>query len=125
MRTNASTSSATSPACTKCGNKPCFIDHWGRFAQLCKSCEKARLDEIERIYAHHEQHPEDCCCDTFLTRACCMAAIHGDEWRVNAIQDGQRFCFFIRAKDKKEAMQVGTEACQDNGEECISVSKKA
>ena len=113
----------TSPACTKCRLHPCFIDRWGNLRDLCETCEKARIDEISRICNHYEQHPDECCCDTFLGRDCCMAPVHGDMWRVNAISDGQKFCYSIRARSRHEAREVGQEMCQDNGEECISVSK--
>jgi hypothetical protein len=87
------------------------------------AAEKARVDEIKRISQHFESHQEDCCCETYLGRHCCKAPHHGDEWRVNAISDGERFCYVIRAKDRKEAKEIGRDMCLDNGEECISVSK--
>jgi len=114
---------STPPACTKCGLHSRRVDHFGELDELCEACETARLDEINRVYQHSEQHPDECCCQTFLGRHCCMAPIHGDKWQVNGIDNGERFCFFIRAKDRKEAMEVGTEACLDNGEECIGVTR--
>lgn len=39
------------------------------------------------------------------------------------MEHGERFIFFIRAKDRHEAMEIGTDACHDNGEECIDVTK--
>jgi hypothetical protein len=113
----------TQTACTKCGIRPRRIDRWGSVDDLCEACEEARVAESYRIAEHHEQHPDECCCHTYLGRPCCTAPIHGEKWRVNGIDNGERFCFFIRAKSRKKAMEVGTEACQCNGEECISVTK--
>jgi hypothetical protein len=91
--------------------------------KICESCNQARVAEINRISKHYDDHPDECCCHTFFGRASCKSPIHGDWWRVNGIDDGQRFYFFIRASDRKDAMEIGSEACQSNGEECISVRK--
>lgn len=112
----------TSPACTTCGIRPGTATSHG-FDALCKECNEARVQELYRITEHYEQHPTECCCNTFLGRHSCMALAHGERWRVKAISDGQRFCYVIRAKDRAEAMEVGSEMCEDNGEECIGVTK--
>jgi hypothetical protein len=113
----------TPPACTKCGINLRRMNHWGEPDDLCDACEKARIEDGKRVADHHEKHPDDCCCGTYLGRPCCMAPSHGDRWRVNAVSDGERFCYIIRAQDRKEAMEVGRNMCEGNGEECISVAR--
>lgn len=113
----------TSPACIKCGQNVHSTDP--RPNGLCESCEAARLKEINDIYEYFTRNPEECCCHTYLGRHDCMSPTHGDKWKVNAISDGQRFHYIIRAHDRKEAMEVGREMCEDNGEECTSVKKVA
>lgn len=114
---------STSPACTKCGQLHNRVTPWGKPEELCEACDKARLAEINRVYEYYEQHPEKCCCFMYLGRACCLAPQHGDKWRVNGIDDGERFYFLIHAHNRKEDFEVGTAACQDIGEEFISVRK--
>lgn len=113
----------TSPACTRCGVRPRRTDSRGAFDDLCEDCENARVEETLRIGEYYQQHPDECCCHTYLGRHCCMAPAHGDRWRVNAISDGERFCYIIRAADRGEALVLGREMCQDNGEECVSVAR--
>jgi hypothetical protein len=110
----------TSPACTKCGVRPRRVNHWGKLDDLCDACEKSYIEEANRVYEHFQAHPDECCCETYLGRHCCNSPVHGDWW---AIENGVRFFFFIRAHDRREAMAIGTDACLDNGEECISVQK--
>ncbi len=87
-------------------------------------CDKqARLDEIHRVADHYEQHPEECCCDTYLGRGCCMAPIHGDLWRATCIENGDRFTSDLRAKSRVEAIKLGQEIASEWGGECISVRK--
>jgi hypothetical protein len=117
------TGSSTSRACTQCGAQHQRRNRWGEIEELCLQCESKRLTEIQAIYDHFTKNPDDCCCNTYLGRHCCMSPKHGGYWRVNAISDGNRFHSFIRAWNKQEAIEVGNDMCQSNGEECISVSK--
>jgi hypothetical protein len=124
MATNETSPAPQTPStCSRCGTRPCKLDPWGTFGERCDDCERKRIDEVLRISAHYEQHPDECCCQTYLGRECCRSPVHGDWWRVNAISDGERFCYVIRARDRKEALQVGREMCMDNGEECVSVAR--
>ena len=67
---DSSASAAMSATCTKCGNPHGRKKPWnGESEDLCEACENARLDEINRISEHHERHPEECCCHTYLGRA--------------------------------------------------------
>jgi hypothetical protein len=107
--------------CTECGKNAVHKTPWRD--DLCNACDQARVEEIHRIAEHYERHPDECCCHTYLGRHCCESPIHGGWWRVNGIENGERFYFLIRAKSRAEAMAVGTEACLDNGEECIGVTQ--
>lgn len=118
-----STATPTPPTCPKCGIRPCRTDNRGEFDDLCDPCERERLDEIHRVTDRYERFPDECCCETFLGRECCKAPAHGDWWRVNAISDGERFYYIIRARDRNEALAIGREMCLDNGEECTSVTR--
>jgi len=111
------------PTCPTCGARPRRTDSRGEFDDLCDPCEQERVDEIHRVSDRHERHPDECCCHTFLGRHCCTAPAHGGWWRVNAISDGERFYYVIRARDRKEALAIGREMCRDNGEECLSVTR--
>src|SRR5687768_7454040 len=86
----------TPPTCPTCGIRPRRVDNRGEFDNLCETCEPRRVDEILRVSDHHDRHPDECCCATFLGRHCCLAPVHGDWWRVNAISDGERFYYVIR-----------------------------
>jgi hypothetical protein len=65
----------------------------------------------------------ECVCDTFLGRECCMHVSHGDLWDAKCIENGRKFFYVIRAKNKAEAEEIGREAAQSNGEECYAVSR--
>lgn len=114
---------STSATCATCGIRPRRTDPWGRLDERCDDCEAARVEEVNRIASHHELHPDECCCHTYLGRASCMAPAHGDQWRVNAISNGERFCYVIRADSRREAAAIGREMCQSNGEECVGVAR--
>lgn len=114
----------TSPACTKCGKPHDRRKPWnGEPEDLCPACEQARRDEIDRIARHHEEHPDECCCETFLGRECCMAPIHGDIYRALCIENGERFTTDFRAGSLAEAKKLGKEHAAGWGGECISVRK--
>lgn len=113
----------TSPACTKCGRPHSRKDPWGNLAELCEACEEARVAEINRIHEHYEQHPDECCCRTYLGRECCMAPIHGDVYRAECIEHGERFHTDFRARGRKEAEALGRDLAAGWGGECISVRK--
>lgn len=123
FRFNRMTTSSTSPACPQCGIHPRATNRRGEIEALCEGCERERVAGIYRVFAHHQQHPGECCCDTYLGRACCESPVHGGWWQVRAIADGERFSFLIRAANRAEAMAVGTVACRDNGEECLGVRR--
>src|SRR5437870_1422416 len=90
----------TSPACTKCRTNHNRKKPWnGQPEDLCDACEKVRLDEISRIADYHERNPDECCCQTYLGRNCCMAPIHGDVYRANCIEHGEPFCTEFRARN--------------------------
>ena len=52
-----------------------------------------------------------------------MAPIHGDVYRANCIEHGERFRTEFRARNVREAMEIGKEDAADWGGECISVQK--
>ena len=111
-------------SCTQCGAPHTRTKPWnGEPEDLCDGCENARRAEINRVYEHHERHPDECCCATFLGRECCMAPIHGDLYRALCIEHGERFTTDFRAKDREEAMALGREHASGWGGECIRVWK--
>jgi hypothetical protein len=115
---------ARPPACTRCGNPHDRRDRRsGEPEALCQTCEDARRAEIERIAEHHERHPEECCCHTYLGRKCCMAPIHGDVYRALCIEHGERFTTDFRAKSLLEAKDLGRVLAAVWGGECLSVRK--
>src|SRR5438128_1325989 len=64
-------------ACAKCGTPHGRrTPRDGEPEDLCDACEKARVEEIHRIAEHYRRHPAECCCQTYMGRACCMAPIH-------------------------------------------------
>src|SRR5262249_34046665 len=68
---------AAAVACTECGAPHGRRDpRNGAPEERCESCEEARVAEIDRIAERHEKHPGECCCHTYLGRACCMAPAH-------------------------------------------------
>ena len=114
----------TSPACTKCGTYHDRKKPWnGESEDLCDACEKSRVDEINRIADYHERHPDECCCQTYLGRNCCMAPIHGDVYRANCIEHGERFSTEFRARGIREAREIGRDEAAVWGGECINVRK--
>jgi hypothetical protein len=113
----------TSLVCAKCGLHPSRLDPWGKLDDLCEACEKARIAETNRIAEHYENHPDECCCDTYLYRDCCMAPIHGDVYEALCIENGERFYTDLRAASREEAEQLSQEIAAGWGGECISVRK--
>jgi hypothetical protein len=114
----------TAAACTKCGTPHGRRDpRNGAPEERCELCEEERVAETNRIAEHYETHPDECCCHTYMGRACCMAPIHGDVYRAFCIENGERFCTDFRAKGRKEAEELGRELAAEWGGECISVRK--
>src|SRR5713101_649783 len=93
----------TLSACKTCGVFHTRKNRRGEQEEWCGSCEERRLSEINRISEYFEKRPDECCCKTYLGRDCCKSAIHGDWWKVNGIDNGERFYFEIRAANRKEA----------------------
>jgi hypothetical protein len=111
-------------ACTTCGTPHGRGDpRNGAPEERCEACEAARVAETNRIAEHYEKHTDECCCHTYLGRACCMAPIHGDLYRAECIENGDRFYTDFRAKGRKEAEELGQEIATEWGGECISVRK--
>jgi hypothetical protein len=52
-----------------------------------------------------------------------MAPIHGDVYRANCIEQGERFFTEFRATTAREAMEIGRAMAKTWGGECISVRK--
>jgi hypothetical protein len=75
------------------------------------------------ICDYYTRHPDECCCHTYLGRDCCKSPIHGDLYRASCIEHGERFTTTFRAKDLKEAREMGREAAAGWGGECIGVRK--
>jgi hypothetical protein len=110
--------------CKTCGVAHSRKKPWnGEPADLCPSCEQARIDELQRLATHHEDHPDECCCATYLGRECCMAPIHGDVYRALSIENGDRVCVDFRAKTLKEAKKLAQEYASTWGGEYVRVRK--
>ena len=76
-----------------------------------------------RLSPTQSQKTGECVCDTFYGRKCCKHESHGDAWKAQCIENGQRFACELRANTKEEALELGKEIAALYGGECIDVAR--
>lgn len=75
------------------------------------------------VAALNGELPADQCVCKTISRISCLSPTHGDIWAVHCVEYGEFFFSEIRARSRKDAMELGIEVATNYGGQCFRVEK--